>query len=274
MRALVLDWSLDGPVGAAFLAAVTVVGAAYLHGAAIGSRRDRRHRRWPRNRTACFLAGLIILVVDLYSGIGTEADTRLSMHMVEHMVMWVVVAPLLAAGAPVRLALFALPRAGRKRLARVLHSRPVSVLTSPVGSVSLFSAAILISHIPAVYGLALQNDYVHEAEHGLYLASAVLMWASLLGVDPLPNRPGRRGQLVCMVACMVPMAVIAVWLAIAPEPVYGHYLGTLGPSALSDQRLAATIMWVGGLPAFAVPALLRFGVPRHQPALRSQHVAV
>ena len=51
--------------------------------------------------------GLAVLVVDLYSGIGTQADVRLSAHMLEHMVMWVVVAPLLAAGAPIRLALFA-----------------------------------------------------------------------------------------------------------------------------------------------------------------------
>ena len=88
-----------------------------------GERRDRRRRRWPLRRTGCFLAGLALLVVDLYSGIGSEADVRLSAHMVEHMVMWVLVAPLLAAGAPVRLAFFALGRTGRRRLARGLHSR-------------------------------------------------------------------------------------------------------------------------------------------------------
>ena len=43
-------------------------------------------------------------------GIGTEADVRLSVHMLEHMIMWLVVAPLLAAGAPMRLAFYAMPR--------------------------------------------------------------------------------------------------------------------------------------------------------------------
>ncbi len=272
MRALAHDWSIDGPVGAAFLALVIVVGAGYLQAAAIGSRRDRRRRRWPRNRSFCFLAALTVLVVDLYSGIGTEADTRLSMHMVEHMVMWVLVAPLLAAGAPIRLALFALPRGGRRSLGRVLRSRPVSVLTSPVGSVSLFSAVILFTHIPAVYGLALRSDYAHEGLHGLYLLSALLIWAPLLGVDPLPHRPGPRGQFACMVACMAPMIVIAVWLGTAPDVVYGHYLGTLGPSALGDQRLAATIMWAAALPAFAIPSLARTGASRRPRPLRSQPV--
>jgi putative membrane protein len=267
LRGLALDWSLDGPTGVAFLVLVGAVAAGYLLAAKRGRQRDRRGRPWPRARAACFLGGLAVLVVDLYSGIGTQADTRLSVHMVEHVVMWLVVAPLLAAGAPVRLAFYALPRDGRRRLARWLHADLVTALTGPVGSVALFSAVLLISHIPAVYGLTLSNDYVHELEHGLYLLTATIMWAPILGVDPLPHRPGPRGQCLCMVACMVPMAVIASWLAIAPDAVYGHYLGTLGPSALHDQRVAAAIMWFGCLPAFAVPAIARARLSMRRPHL-------
>jgi putative membrane protein len=262
LRTLALDWSLDGPVGAAFLVLVAAVAGLYLAAAAYGSRRDRRGRAWPRRRSACFIAGLALLVIDLYSGIGTQADVRLSTHMIEHMVMWVVVAPLLAAGAPVRLALFALSRPGRRVLARVLHSRAVDWVTRPVGSVALFAGVLLITHIPAVYGLTLRNTYLHETEHGLYLLSAVIMWAPLLGVDPLPHRPGPRVQAACMVGCMVPMALISLWLAGAGAPVYGHYLDALGPGALHDQRVAAAIMWVAGLPAFGVPALIRWAVPQ------------
>ena len=54
---------------------------------------------------------------------------------------------------------------------------------------------------------------------------------------------------------MLPMALIAVWLGTAPDPVYAHYLHPLGPAALSDQRAAATVMWVGCLPALLVPVL-------------------
>lgn len=261
LRALALDWSLDGPVGAAFLVLVVAVGMLYLEAAARGRRLDRRGRRWPRRRTACFLGGLAVLVIDLYSGIGTGADTRLAVHMLEHMIMWVIVAPLLVAGAPVRLALYALPRAGRRRLGRYLRSRAVAAVTSPFGSVALFCAVLLVTHLPAVYGLALSNDYVHEAEHALYLVTAVLVWAPLLGVDPLPHRPGSGGQFACMVACMVPMGIVALWLGVAASPVYGHYVQSLGPAALHDQREAATVMWVGCLAAFAVPALRLIPIP-------------
>jgi cytochrome c oxidase assembly factor CtaG len=98
------------------------VGAVYLTAAAVGRRRDRRARRWPVGRTACFLGGLAVLLVALDSGIGASADERLSAHMVEHMLIWLAVAPLLVSGAPMRLAFFALGPVGRRRLARALHS--------------------------------------------------------------------------------------------------------------------------------------------------------
>jgi cytochrome c oxidase assembly factor CtaG len=103
---------------------------------------------------------------------------------------------------------------------------------------------------------------VHEIEHGLFLLTSLLVWAPLLGVDPLPHRPTARGEMACMVGCILPMAVVALWLSAASTPVYAHYLGFRGPAALRDQRDAAMIMWIAGVPAFAVPALMRVRVPR------------
>jgi cytochrome c oxidase assembly factor CtaG len=110
LRALALNWRIDGPDATAFLVPVLVgaTGSLYLLAAARGNSRDRRGRRWPRGRGVCFIAGLAVLVVDLYSGIGVLADERLSAYMLENMVIWVIVAPRLAAGAPVRLGFYSL----------------------------------------------------------------------------------------------------------------------------------------------------------------------
>jgi putative membrane protein len=144
-----------------------------------------------------------------------------------------------------------------------LRSPAASTLTRPTVTIMMLSGVLLLSHVPAVYGLTLRNDYAHEIEHGLYLFTAVLMWASILGVDPLPHRASAHGELARMVGCMVPMGLIALWLGTARDPVYGHYLGTLGHSALADQRLAATIMWAGGLPALLAPARARVRIPHN-----------
>ena len=247
------EWELDGTVGLVFSLLTVATGAAYLAAAEVGRRRDRRSRQWPAGRSACFLGGLAVLLAALDSGIGAGADEHLSLHMVEHMLIWLVVAPLLVAGAPVRLALFASGTKGRQRLAGVLHSRTVRTVTGPVASTALFSAVIVLTSIPAVFDLTLENDLVHVGEHALYLGTAVLVWAPLIGADPLPHRVGVAGRCWCVVACMIPMASVSLWLLAAGTPVYAPYGAALGaPAALADQRLAALIMLAAAVPALGL----------------------
>jgi putative membrane protein len=249
------EWDLDGALGLAFSLLTVTVGLAYLVAAEIGRRRDRRSRRWPARRTACFLAGLALLLVAIDSGIGAGADEHLADHMVEHMLIWLAVAPLLVLGAPVRLALFALGSRGRWRLGGALHAAPVRALTGPVLSTALFAAVVVATSVPAVFDLTLEDDLVHVAEHALYLLTAVLVWAPLIGADPLPSRLGVAGRCWCVAACMVPMAAIAIWLLAAGAPIYGPYEEALGiAAAMHDQRVAGVIMLAAALPALALAA--------------------
>jgi putative membrane protein len=254
------DWELDGTVGLIFTLLTAGVGLAYLVAAEIGTRRDRRSRRWPAARTASFMAGLAVLVFAIDSGVGAQADTRLSAHMVEHMLIWLVAAPLLVGGAPLRLAFFALASPGRRRLAGFLHARPVVAVTGPVWSTAIFATVIVVTHLPAVYNLTLRNDLVHVCEHAVYLISACLVWAPLIGADPLPHRPGPAVRATCVIACMVPMGLVSLWLLVATSPVYAPYGQALGAvAAVHDQRVAGLIMLIAGVPAFVTALAARLG---------------
>ena len=126
-------------------------------------------------------------------------------------------------------------------------------LTGPVFTTALFAVVIVATSIPAVFDLTLESDLVHVAEHALYLVAAVLVWAPLIGADPLPSRLGARGRCWCVVACMVPMAMVAAWLLAASAPLYPPYEAALGTAgALHDQRLAGLIMLAAAVPALAI----------------------
>jgi cytochrome c oxidase assembly factor CtaG len=286
LRVLALHWSVDGSTGLGFLLVTLAAGALYIRAAIIGSRRDRRRRRWPRGRTVCFLFGIGVMVVDLYSGVGALADSWLSVHMVEHMVLMQVVAPLLVAANPARLALFAGDHNRRRRLAGWLHSRSLGSLSTPLGTVVVFSAVIVVTHVPAVYGLALTSNDVHIAEHAAYLQraaaptdalrnrlahsqrlSSILMWVPLLGADRLPHRHGDRDRILCIVGCMLSMLLVGAWLASSPRAVYGAYVVAPGHAALHGQRVAAAIMLLACLPMIAVAGLPRPRAPRLVPKI-------
>ena len=236
---VVTDWAVDPLLLVAMLAAA----GAYM----VGVRRSRR--RWPAARSVAFLGGLAVLLVASQSGIDAWSERLLSIHMVQHLLITMVAALLLAGGAPLTLALSTLPRAGRAALARLLHGRLARCLGHPLLAWSLFAAVLLLSHVPAVYGAALRSPSLHALEHALYLWAALLFWAPVVAADPLPRRLSTVGVVGYLVAAMAPMSAIGAALLMADQVVYSHYAVTAaaaGVSPLDDQRAAAAIMWIGG----------------------------
>jgi putative membrane protein len=231
-------WRLDPGLAAGAAAAL----GAYAWGV-------RRTRRWPARRGACFALGVAAALAALHSGLDAYADRLLSVHMVQHLVLTLVAAPLLVAGAPLALALRALPRGGRRPLARALRSRAARALTHPLVTWSLLPAAMLASHLTGIYELTLRDPLAHAAEHLAFLAAAILFWLPLLGAEPLARRPGVVGRLLYLLLAMPAMALPGVVLTIERHVRYPAYLAparALGVDALADQRAAGAIMWVAG----------------------------
>jgi cytochrome c oxidase assembly factor CtaG len=216
--------------------------------------------RWPAWRSACFATGIAALAWALCSGLHTWGERWLSVHMVQHLVLALVVAPLLVAGAPDRLALRALHGPARRRLARVLYGAPMRALLHPATAVVLFAGTLLATHLTGFYALTLRNALAHDGEHAALLWTAVALFASL-------QRTGAIGRLVALTAATIPMGVIGAWLAWAPGLRYPSYRA---PGALDDQALAAAIMWVGASLPFAVGAVGLAGIALWQEEARQR----
>jgi cytochrome c oxidase assembly factor CtaG len=240
-------WTFDPTVVAGLLAA----GALYLRGV----RRVRRPDRKLANRAACFLGGLAVLWVALQSPIDAYADARLSVHMVQHLLLTMVAAPLLVLGAPVTLALRAATPAVRRRwLLPVLRSRPVRLLTAPLVCWAQFALVLWVSHFSPLYEAAVRNDGVHALEHLLYVVSAVLFWSPVAGIDPSPKRLSHPARLLYLFLAMPQSSFLGLAMWGSSQVLYPSYQAALGPAALADQRLAGTIMGSAGM-LVMVPAL-------------------
>ena len=242
---LVLGWSFDPLVW------IGLLGAGWLYLAGV-RRVDRAHPATPvpRFRIASFLAGLGAIAVALQSGIGRYDTTLFSVHMVQHMLLTLVAAPLLALGAPITLLLRAVSPDRRRRLVLpLLHARPVRVLAHPVVAWLVFAGVMWGSHFSPLFDLALENPLVHQLEHAAYLAAGLLFWWPAVGADPGPWRLSHPVRLLYLLLQMPQNTFLSLAIYSAPAPLSPHYATVeraWGPDALADQQIAGAIMWVGG----------------------------
>jgi cytochrome c oxidase assembly factor CtaG len=222
----------------------TLIAAAAFYVAAA-----RRVNGWPRTRSLYFLSGTTVAGVAL-TGPPAVFDTSLFwVHMVQHVLMVMVAAPLIVLGAPVALALRASNHATRARLRRALHSRFVRAAGHPLVAWSLFALVIAISHVSGFYDAALENEFVHILEHAAYMGAALLFWSPVAGLDPGARRIGWPVRVVYVLLTMPVQAFLGLVLYSSDRPLYHHYATVeraWGPAPIEDQRLAGVVMWVGG----------------------------
>jgi putative copper resistance protein D len=213
---------------------------------------NARHpaNRVPARRSVAFAAALVALGFALASGIERYDTTLFSVHMVQHVLLVLVAAPLLALSAPITLVLRLVgPETRRRWVLPVLHSRVLRLLTFPVTAWVLFAAVMWGTHFSGLFDVALEVPLVHDLEHGLFLVSALLFWWPAVGADPAPWRLAHPARIVYVFLQMTQNTFLTFVLLNVTTVLYPHY-ATLGRpygiDPLADQRLAAGVMWIAG----------------------------
>ncbi|MCU1458482.1 MAG: cytochrome oxidase assembly protein [Actinomycetia bacterium] len=206
-----------------------------------------------------FAAGGITLIVALASPLDARADTSLTAHMVQHMLLLGVAAPLLVVGDVLGVLPWVLPDDRRRRwqrpLRRMSRSRHGRVaFWAAVGLVAQ-TAVVVAWHIPKPYDAAAANPALHAVEHASFIGVSMFFWWILLGA----GRGDRfaAGVLALFVGTL-PLSALGVFMTLARTPWYPRYIGSSTASALRDQQVAGVIMWGFGGMAAAVGAAAFF----------------
>ncbi|MEP7040932.1 MAG: cytochrome c oxidase assembly protein [Chloroflexota bacterium] len=241
---LLLDWRFE-PIVVAGLG-IAIIGWVILARRVSVGHPDHPHPTW---RSAAFFAGLAALTVALISPIEVYEGSLFSVHMLQHMLLELVAAPLLLLGAPATLALRAASPLVRKGLLAVLHSRAVSVISFPLLAWVLFAAVNWGWHFSSLYDQALENPWLHDIQHLTFLGAAVLFWWPVIGADPARWRLPHPVRLFYLFLAMPQNSFLGIALMSAPTARYQHYLTNLrdwGPTPIADQNVGGMLMWVGG----------------------------
>jgi cytochrome c oxidase assembly factor CtaG len=159
---------------------------------------------------------------------------------------------LILLGAPITLALRALPTAGRGRkgprelLLMLLHSRYMRIITHPVFTIPLFIASLYGLYFTPLFDFLMESRPGHIAMMVHFLAVGVVFFWPIMGVDPGPHRPGYLMRMLELFAGMPFHAFFGIALMMGSTPMVGTFRNppaSLGIDALSDQNAAGGIAW-------------------------------
>ena len=177
-----------------------------------------------------------------------------SAHMVQHLVLSLAVAPLLIAGTPGWML--------RPALRWPVVGAVARWATRGTRCFAIFNVVLAAWHVPALYNLALAHHPIHIAQHLTLLAASVLMWWPIL--SPLPELPrlAYPGQMLYCFLMVIPMSVVAIYIAMADHLLYPAYASAprlWGISPSMDQQIGGLIMWIpGGLFFYGVMTVVFF----------------
>ena len=214
----------------------------------------------PRQRLWFWFGGLGAIILALASPIEFYDTTLFSVHMIQHLLLSFVAAPLLVLAAPITLLLrWASPTARRKWILPVLESRVVRVISHPLVAWTLFAGVMWFSHFSPLFDAALDDFTLHRLEHALFLGSALLFWWPVIGADPSPHRMTFPARILYLALGMPLSSLLGLVIFSARQPLYPHYedlVSDWGPTVMEDQALAGGIMWACGDAAFVLALVL------------------
>jgi putative membrane protein len=221
---------------------------------------EREGHSLGRAKPAILALALTALFLSLNGWLHDLSDSYLfSAHMVQHLVMALVVAPLLIMATPGWML--------RPALASPVVAGIARWVTNPLHSFAIFNVVIAAWHLPPLYNLALASHPLHIVQHLMLLVSAVLMWWPIL--SPLPELPrlAYPMQMLYLFLMSIPMSIVSVYIAYADSVLYPAYATApriWGLSPMEDQLIGGLIMWIpGGLFFFAVISVIFFRWQQH-----------
>ena len=230
---------------------LAIAGGAYAFGVRRLWRDAGTGRGVTRWRVAAYAAGIVALAAALISPLDALGDSVFWGHMLQHLVLIVVAAPLLVAGSPLLPLLWVLDAGPRRRLglwwnrARFLPGI-VAVLTTPLVAWGLHVSTLWAWHLPSAYQAALESETIHAIEHLTFFGTALLFW--WVALQPAGRRRLNRGASVLyVITAGMQGGLLGALLTFAGAPFYpvqSAGAAAWGLTPIEDQQLAGLIMWL------------------------------
>ena len=250
-------WNWD----ALILFNLALLGSLYVRGLGRLRRKAGRGRGVSRGRSVAFFAAIAVVFIALISPLDALSDVAASAHMVQHMLLMVVAAPLFVFALPGLVLTWGIARPWRPAAGRLRSWFDFPALRHPFVPWLLYAGVLWTWHLPAAYEAALVDPLVHDAQHLSFFLVACLYWQGILTASAR-RRWSPLAAVVVLFTTSLHAALLGVFMATSRVPWYDVYSQPTpwGLTPLADQQLAGFIMWMPACLIYPAVAAAIFGM--------------
>ena len=200
----------------------------------------------PLGQQAYWWTGFAVLAFAFLGPLDTWADTYVSAHMTQHMVMADCATPLLLIGARNPVLMWLVPRSilvplARRRRLRALFRK----LRTPMVALGVYTVVLYLWHAAPLFEAALRHPVVHALQHESFIVFSAFLWWPL--IEPGKRRmPGQLWKIPYFFGVRLPTMLLGMGFIVSQSPFYAGFYGSgkrpNGLSAVADQQLGGGVM--------------------------------
>lgn len=206
----------------------------------------RRVGSWSRWNLLWFGLGILVTFVATQSVLGVYDMNNFAIHMIQHLLLIMVAAPLFALARPLDLAYLA--SGSLKR--RLFDSAVWRGILSPLVAFAAYFIFIPVAHLTGLFTLMMRHEWIHHGEQIAFLVVGYLFFRAAFGRER--GRVLHPGLRLVFVMAAVPVDTFTGLSILMTNhlPFPGYLMmmpmGTSATAALNQYHLGGSIMWIGG----------------------------
>ncbi|MEN9741566.1 MAG: hypothetical protein RIR66_522 [Actinomycetota bacterium] len=228
----------------------------------------RQEIKWSVGRTTSFVIGITLLAWTSSSGIAKYAMISFSAHMIQHMVLSMIAPIFLVLGAPVTLALRALPtqsnhetKNSRDWILSLLESKYAKLITHPISVLIIFTFGLYGMYFTSLFGDLMRSHSGHVFMEIHFLFSGFLFAFMTVGIDPAPRKIPYWSKLMMVLIALGLHTFFALAIMQSRTPVGESWYAQVQPpwifDLLKENYIGGGIAWaIGEIPTLMLAILV------------------
>jgi len=198
-------------------------------------------------RQFLFYLGLGLALVLLVGPLPHLAVKNFTAHMVQHVGLMMLIAPLIVIGSPIKVALNSKSQKVKNFVRTIGRNLLIRQLFRPEVGFVIFLVTLISTHFSPLADAGMTNSNIHVLELFMFLIGGFIYYYPVLEGNPKPFQVPYFARVLSLFAMMLPETMTGFFLYSGNKLLHSLPSDMSNMKGMSEQHSGGAIMWAMGM---------------------------